>query len=465
MRKRQCEVSLRTLGGIADIALLRQSIEWAVGSGQTNISAGPYQDLRLMVHARALDVLPGHLAKQVSTNLTMPNIMSSAASLGLTASTVWLTEGYYREVADSLVNVAQVPVGLCDAAQKLVPHRCGELNFIASEVPSHWRCFVNSKQFDCFDTERAIPSDYIAPIVQHYQEFFRGKPQDVTGLIDDVCAGASLPEQRRLVGLWDLATPLLGLSLGSNDRQGSLCIDAIQPIDAHAFLEILIFAQSRGIATAHITSWRSVLLKGIRSDDVHEWRRLLGRLGIPQYAEPLNGVCILGENSDAQHVMDALRRSMRSGNLAAPCLPFAICPDAGQGEAPVSIYAAAKKSRFSPKQYDLVVDTIAARPLGLVSGVWRGLSLARVVNSCCEIIRQYNSTRKTVRENQTVRSEVCGIGDAHCECCGTLYSPEIGDLMAGIAPGVDFESLPGDWICPVCEAPKGSYACASMAAE
>ncbi len=37
-----------------------------------------------------------------------------------------------------------------------------------------------------------------------------------------------------------------------------------------------------------------------------------------------------------------------------------------------------------------------------------------------------------------------------CEPCGYIYDPRIGDTDGGIAPGVSFEELPENWICPKC---------------
>lgn len=36
------------------------------------------------------------------------------------------------------------------------------------------------------------------------------------------------------------------------------------------------------------------------------------------------------------------------------------------------------------------------------------------------------------------------------EPCGYIYDPRIGDTDGGIAPGVSFEELPENWICPKC---------------
>ena len=41
-----------------------------------------------------------------------------------------------------------------------------------------------------------------------------------------------------------------------------------------------------------------------------------------------------------------------------------------------------------------------------------------------------------------------------CEPCGWVYDPAEGDPDGGIEPGVAFEDLPEDWVCPVCGATK-----------
>ena len=33
---------------------------------------------------------------------------------------------------------------------------------------------------------------------------------------------------------------------------------------------------------------------------------------------------------------------------------------------------------------------------------------------------------------------------------GYIYDPEQGDAKGGVAPGTPFESLPADWVCPLC---------------
>ncbi len=44
-----------------------------------------------------------------------------------------------------------------------------------------------------------------------------------------------------------------------------------------------------------------------------------------------------------------------------------------------------------------------------------------------------------------------------CTVCGWIYDPEKGDPDGGIKPGVPFEDLPNDYVCPVCGASKDQF--------
>ncbi len=37
-----------------------------------------------------------------------------------------------------------------------------------------------------------------------------------------------------------------------------------------------------------------------------------------------------------------------------------------------------------------------------------------------------------------------------CTVCGYVYNPHEGDPDNGIMPGVPFDQLPDEWVCPLC---------------
>jgi rubredoxin len=44
-----------------------------------------------------------------------------------------------------------------------------------------------------------------------------------------------------------------------------------------------------------------------------------------------------------------------------------------------------------------------------------------------------------------------------CKKCGHIYDPAVGDPESGIEPGLPFEALPDDWVCPQCGAKKTDF--------
>jgi rubredoxin len=44
-----------------------------------------------------------------------------------------------------------------------------------------------------------------------------------------------------------------------------------------------------------------------------------------------------------------------------------------------------------------------------------------------------------------------------CSVCGYEYDPEVGDPDNDIEAGTAFESLPEEWVCPVCGAEKEDF--------
>ncbi len=50
-----------------------------------------------------------------------------------------------------------------------------------------------------------------------------------------------------------------------------------------------------------------------------------------------------------------------------------------------------------------------------------------------------------------------------CVVCGWIYSEEEGAPDEGIAPGVYWEDVPDDWVCPDCGATKEDFEMLEMA--
>ncbi len=50
-----------------------------------------------------------------------------------------------------------------------------------------------------------------------------------------------------------------------------------------------------------------------------------------------------------------------------------------------------------------------------------------------------------------------GVKKYKCLICGYEYDPAVGDPDNGVSPNTAFDSLPDDWVCPVCGAAKDQF--------
>ena len=44
-----------------------------------------------------------------------------------------------------------------------------------------------------------------------------------------------------------------------------------------------------------------------------------------------------------------------------------------------------------------------------------------------------------------------------CIVCEYIYDSDSGDPDSGINPGIAFEDIPNDWVCPVCGVDKSQF--------
>ena len=58
--------------------------------------------------------------------------------------------------------------------------------------------------------------------------------------------------------------------------------------------------------------------------------------------------------------------------------------------------------------------------------------------------------RRRPRKGTTMRKYVC-------DACGWVYDPAKGDPANGVPAGTPFESVPDNWVCPECGAPKSDF--------
>jgi len=67
------------------------------------------------------------------------------------------------------------------------------------------------------------------------------------------------------------------------------------------------------------------------------------------------------------------------------------------------------------------------------------------------------TTPRTAPSYIAEKKEAPKMAKYKCTVCGYVYDPELGDPDGGIKPGIPFEEIPDDWVCPVCGAAKSDF--------
>ena len=73
-------------------------------------------------------------------------------------------------------------------------------------------------------------------------------------------------------------------------------------------------------------------------------------------------------------------------------------------------------------------------------------------NDYCYLRIKRNTNIKSYREKEIIimKKWVCTV-------CGWVYDEELGDQDYDLAPGVAFEDLPEDFVCPLCGVGKDQF--------
>ena len=72
-------------------------------------------------------------------------------------------------------------------------------------------------------------------------------------------------------------------------------------------------------------------------------------------------------------------------------------------------------------------------------------------------LHQRLSTPAPVPDEEGGNGRKAGMKKYVCDVCGYVYDPEKGDPESGVEPGLAFEELPDEWVCPVCGASKDEF--------
>ncbi len=122
----------------------------------------------------------------------------------------------------------------------------------------------------------------------------------------------------------------------------------------------------------------------------------------------------------------------------------------------------------APVVLDYAVSFLEARVVNQVDLSTHTIFIGEVVNAevlndkTCLTYDYYQKTKrgttpKTAPSYIAKETSTATVTKYRCIVCNWIYDPSRGDPDGGIPPGVPFEELPDNWLCPVCGARKDMF--------
>jgi len=452
-------LKINVRGGILPPAQLLEVSALAEQWGST-IAIGQRQNF--LLEARGLAALPafdsgleaelGHEAH--------PNLMSSYVAHDLfNQDSGWLSEGAYKDLLDSIEESPRLAINITDPSQGLVPCFSGHLNFVASPLAGFWYLVL---------VHPHLSGRRVWPWLVHGSE-----AGALAACIERIWSSArSMEEQVSLVNAqraWNArpAEPALNLPrhrfpyfegmnragkdswLGVFRRRNDFSPDFLRDM-----AELCLATR---IGAIHLTPWRTILVKGIEEADRLAWEKLLGWHGLDtrHSATELHWQ-IPDLSTEAMALKDELVAKLDARETRTYGVAFTVQL---QAEDPAAAFTSVilrkrdqdfdllHKERFDPASPEL--RTFAAN-------VARG-DLADVLERLCRTYHRMlgedwrPAIEKPVAQAPETWSLPAAQAEIHpCPDCKCIYSPQWGDPLSGVAPGIPFSAWPAAWACPVC---------------
>lgn len=499
-------------GGYVAPADLERVMEASEAAGNRYVLFSSRQDILFPASGRgvhrAADVLRDAELCFSPTSLTRlrdpllrSNIVSSYAAVNVVETTWWLTEDVYEYTLAHFDDQPRLKVHVVDPLQGLVPLFGGHVHFVASSREHYWHLY--SRVGD--ETERMerfpglVHGEDLAHVTRALDDCLLRVPDlSASALTEIVRSEATVADVGRHA--LKLPNPLFpyyeGLNPMSNDRFWLGLYWRNNQFDIPFLREACRLCRETRIAKISLTPWKSFLIKGIRSEDVPRWERLMGRFGINTRHSSLElnwHIPVL--DAEALELKNGLVSELTMRDISTRGLTFTV-----KGPEPTLLFTSVVIEReardgrrvptytirhtrdFDPNRPDLVTfahDVMreelpgrlvelsrlyAERGPGMGAGGEAGPRIPGGAD-----VQPGADRRASARSGSTAHDalplarrltepERRGRAIRQCLDCLTIYDPAFGDPAGGIDAGTPFSQLPDEWSCPVCAADLGRFA-------
>jgi hypothetical protein len=214
-----------------------------------------------------------------------PTITSSFAFANITQNaTSWVSEGEYFDIFNLFDYKPNLKVNICDGNQSHAPFFTGHLNFISSEIPHFWYCYIRLPKTNTIERfPKLIYTPSIAVFAKQLEEQILKHSLEIKNIlsidfeIDEIIfrqIEQDLTIPRFMMPYYE------GINAQSEDKVWLGIYRRNETFSVQFLMALCQLCEANQIGNICITNWRSLIIKDIPKADRLQWEKLLGKHGI-----------------------------------------------------------------------------------------------------------------------------------------------------------------------------------------
>ncbi|KHJ37608.1 rubredoxin [Pedobacter glucosidilyticus] len=469
-------IKINLPGGIVSTGDLHEILTIAEQCNVANVRFGNRQQILFKVTATELEDLKDRfMVHDIPYEIDQdefPNIVSSYVTEEIFQTSLWLTEGVYKDILDGFNHQPKLKINIVDYYQNLIPFFTGNLNFIASETNNFWYLYIRfPKTNHMFCWPSLIYSEDIAALSLVLEDYIHQDFSNDEIKINEEDIYAQVLKNNNF-HQQEIQKPLIHTDFqlpyyeGLNKyNENKLWLGIYRRHEEYsiAFLKAVCeICQSTRIGQLYTTSWKSIVIKNINIKDRYYWSKLLDkfRINIRHAANELNwqveDLC-----EEALKLKIELVKQFEEADLRTYRLCFAIKtkPKTGLFSA-IVIRKRNSKNNKGEELYELLYTKNFNPNAKEYITFHDGVVLKQLSSKLIEICNLFYQSKENGIENSETTKEQPKQTEQHsvyqCKNCLTIYDERYGDPAQEIAPKTSFNSL-DSYFCPVCDAPKQDF--------
>ncbi len=466
-------IKINFRAGIVSPGTLLQVLELAAASKVQQVRFGSRQQVLLHVPKSCAATFAAQCAGisvSVSTAAyATENIVSSYAAAGIFIKDGWLKQGIYKEVFDLFDQAPKLKINITDSTQTFVPLFTGNINWIASSSVHFWYLYIRfPKSNHTYRCPDLIYTNHLAAVSACIEtQITVEKMRDSSAVFESVkktISYISKPLEH------ELQLPKFHLPyyegfnttgadwwLGLYRRNETVTLDFLK--------ELCALCLQTKIGEIYITSWKTLIIKGIEKMHRSLWDAVLGkhRINVRHAANELAWLvednCEEGLVLKRQIIRYFDKEDVRTYGL---CFSIKMKPGSGMfGSVVIRKEAVKNPGRLKTLDRFNLSYTGDFNPNSNALTVFReGVKkehLGPYVVSLCK--QYYEAAAPPVTPVAVATPETVAYAEQQrvayqCRHCLTVYDETFGDPDQQIPAGTRFQDISSDYCCPLCEAGK-----------